>query len=243
MLSRLLERILPSIIGIVLHSRERFTDKERAALEASMAKLKTRKRDTHAPIIVAMIGLVGSGKTTLARYLSGFIGATVISADDIRIELRKRRESLDRARAIAEDMAIRVIKGGGNVVLDSDFIDQKKRASLKEKARKVGARIAFVRAYAEPDDILGRITTSPAEEFFYDAATIWEGSSQEKGVVVKLREFWRRTPQHYSWKNKVGGKWKLKKLPFALLADINTSNPEWESHLRNALLQLDFIEE
>jgi len=48
---------------------------------------------TQTPVIVAIIGLVGSGKSSVAQELAKHIGATVIEGDDIRIELRKQMEN------------------------------------------------------------------------------------------------------------------------------------------------------
>ena len=229
MFNRLIESILPSIIGIMVHKHETLTKKERTAQEAFMGKLKIQKRKTEKPVIVAMIGLVGSGKSSVANELAKHIGATVIEGDDIRIELRKQGERYERARAVAENVSLEVVNQGGNVILDSDFIDAKKRASLREKARKVGIRVAFICTYADFDVMVGRVLTADyhnrVDDFFGGASSKWKGSEQSKGAVVKIREMWRRTPQHYRWKNKVGGQWVIKNPPCAVLADIDTTDP------------------
>ena len=93
MFRRLIEFILSRIIGIMVHKREKLTKKEQAAQDAFMAKLDIKKRKTQTPVIVAIIGLVGSGKSSVAQELAKHIGATVIEGDDIRIELRKQMEN------------------------------------------------------------------------------------------------------------------------------------------------------
>ena len=93
MFGQLTEFILPRIIGVMVHKREKLTKKERAAQDAFMAKLDIKKRKTEKPVIVAVIGLVGSGKSSVAQELAKHIGATVIEGDDIRIELRKQMEN------------------------------------------------------------------------------------------------------------------------------------------------------
>ena len=42
------------------------------------------------PKVVAIVGLVGSGKSSVARYLAKLIGAKIISANVIRVALRKK---------------------------------------------------------------------------------------------------------------------------------------------------------
>jgi len=228
MFGRLIEFILPYIIGNMVHKREKLTQKEQRAQDSFLAKIDIKKRKTEKPVIVAIIGLVGSGKSSVAQELAKHIGATVIEGDDIRIELRKQSERYEKSRAIAENVAIEVVKQGGNVVLDSDFVDEKKRASVREKARKAGVRLVFVRTHCDLDVMVGRVLTATyrnrVDDFFGGASSKWTGSEQSKGAAVKVREMWRRTPHHYRWVNQGGGKWVLKKFPFAIFAEIDTTD-------------------
>jgi len=212
----------------MVHKREKLTQKEQRAQDSFLAKIDIKKRKTEKPVIVAIIGLVGSGKSSVAQELAKHIGATVIEGDDIRIELRKQSERYEKSRAIAENVAIEVVKQGGNVVLDSDFVDEKKRASVREKARKAGVRLVFVRTHCDLDVMVGRVLTATyrnrVDDFFGGASSKWTGSEQSKGAAVKVREMWRRTPHHYRWVNQGGGKWVLKKFPFAIFAEIDTTD-------------------
>lgn len=241
---RLLEFILPSIIGIMVHKRETLTPKERRAQDAFLDKLQIKKRKTKKALVVATVGLVGSGKSSVARELAKLIGATVIEGDAIRVELRKQKERYEGARKIAENATLEVIKQGGNVIFDSDHIDQKKRASIREKIKGSGARLIFVRTHCDLDVVVGRILTASyrnyQEDFFGGASSKWQGSAQSKGVAVKIREMWRRTPHHYRWENKVGGKWILKKLPFAIFAEIDTTgSQDWKKKVERLFKKLN----
>lgn len=169
-------------------------------------------RRTKKPIVVGIVGLIGSGKTTIAKEMAPLVGAVIVPGDNIRILLRKEKEKYDNTRLIAENIATEIINKGGNVIIDSDFIDQKKRVSLKEKAKRVGAKVIFIRTYADLDVMMGRMMDADykdiPEDFFGGASSIWQGTN--KGAVVKLREMYRRLPHHYRWVNEVGGKWILK---------------------------------
>jgi hypothetical protein len=225
------ERLRGRIIGFMIHRRERLTNKELAAQQVVRAKFPIPERKTKKPVIVALIGLVGSGKSSVAHELASLIGATVIEGDAIRIELRKQSAPYERARAIAENAVLEIVEKGGNVILDSDFIDPNKRASLREKARKAGAAVHFLCVYTEDLDVqFGRVITADFEnnvdDFFGGAKTNWSGSAQSKGAVVKLREMLRRLPQHYRWVNQGGGKWQIKNPPCVVLADIDTTDPD-----------------
>ncbi|MBI2628090.1 MAG: AAA family ATPase [Candidatus Niyogibacteria bacterium] len=227
----------------MVHKRETLTKKEQAAQGAFMAKLDIKKRKTDKPVIVAIIGLVGSGKSAVAQELAKHIGATVIEGDDIRIELRKQSERYEKSRAIAENAVLEVVKQGGNVILDSDFVDDKKRASVREKARKAGVHLVFVRTYCDLDVMVGRVLTATyhnrVDDFFGGAKSKWQGSEQSKGAAVKVREMWRRTPHHYRWVNQGGGQWKLKKFPFAIFAEIDTTDSNlWKREVEKCAKQL-----
>lgn len=243
MLMKLTEAILPHIIGVMVHKREKLTSKELAAQKSFTAKLDIPERKTKKQVIVVFIGLIGSGKSSVARELAGQIGAAIIEGDDIRIELRKQKERYERTRAIAEDVALEVIERGSNAILDSDFIDEKKRASLREKARKAGVRVVFIRTHCDLDVVVGRVLSATysdtVDDFFGGASSKWEGSAQSKGAAVKVREMWRRTPHHYRWVNQVGGKWILKKFQFAIFAEIDTTDESrWKMEVGKLAKQL-----
>jgi predicted kinase len=242
MFGQLLEIILPRIIGLMVHKLEKLTKKELAAQEAFMAKLDIAKRKTEKPVIVAIIGLVGSGKSPVAQELAKHIGATVVEGDAIRVELRKQDERYERARAIAENVALEVVKRGGNAILDSDFVDEKKRASLREKARKAGIRLVFICTYCDLDVMTGRVLSATyhdrVDDFFGGAKSQWKGNEQSRGAVVKMREMLRRLPLHYRWENKGGGQWLIKNPPCAVIADIDTTNPDsWKKEVEKCAKQ------
>lgn len=243
MLAQLMEATLPSIIGVMVHKKEKLTPKELAAQKSSLAKLKMQERKTNKPVIVAMIGLTGSGKSSVAQEFAKHIGGTIIEGDGVRIELRRQGEQYDRARAIAENIALEVVKQGGNVILDSDFIDPNKRASLREKARKAHIRLVFVCTYADLDVMIGRAIIAnyrdSVDDFFGDASSQWKGSEQSKGAVVKVREMLRRIPHHYRWENKGGGRWTIKNPPCKVLADIDTTDEsKWRQEVAKTAKKL-----
>lgn len=222
------------IMGIVKHKREKLTPKENRAQYSFLLEMEIKKRKTGNPVIVGMVGLVGSGKSAVAKEIAKHIGGTVVEGDKIRVELRKQGEKFEGARKIAENAVREIIQLGGNAVLDSDFSDIRKRASIREKARKFGARLVFVRTYSDHDlmmarILLGRYHNHP-DDFFGSASTSLRPQNEQLiGEVIKLREMWRRTPWHYRWVSRGGGQWVLRKLPFAVFAKIDTADvDEWE---------------
>lgn len=232
-------------LGIkILHKMEKLTEKELKAQKNYFIKVDiTPKRKTKKPLIVGIVGLIGSGKTTIAKKLAPLIGATVVSGDDIRICLRKEKEKYDNTRLIAEIVATEIINNGGNVIIDSDFIDQKKRVSLKEKAKKIGAKVIFIRTYADLDIMIGRIMSTDfknvLEDFFGEASSSYQG--ENKGAVVKEREMICRMLSHYNAINVGNGRYKfeLKEPSFKLFAGIDTNDEEdWHQVVKVIALQI-----
>ena len=241
MFVRLKEAVLPRIIGLVVHKAETLTQKEMAAEINYLGRLEVKRGRTVTPVIIAMIGLVGSGKSSVARELARHIGGVVVEGDGIRVELRKLDEKYDSVRLIAENIAINVAGHGNHVILDSDFIDEKKRASIREKMRKAFIRLVFIRTHCDPDVMMGRILAAEYEDspddFFGGASSMWSGP--HKGAIVKWREMDRRKPQHYRWVNEVGGRWVLRTPPFQLAADIDTTNEaQWKLAVARLAKQL-----
>lgn len=227
----------------MVHKHGILTKKESAVQKALMNKFNVIKRKTKKPVIVALVGLVGAGKSSVAKELAVHIGAVCIEGDKIRVELRKCGARFEKTRAIAENIAVEVIKLGGNVILDSDFADEKKRASIRERARKIKTRLIFIRVFCDFDVMTGRVLTAQYRnndnDFFGGDSSKWKGSQQNRGAVVKIREMWRRTPLHYRWSNQGGGVWILRKFSHAFFAEIDTTvTALWKQKMKGCAKQL-----
>lgn len=197
--------------------------------------LKIYKRKTKQPVIVAMIGLVGSGKGTIARVLAQKIGATVVEGDAARVLLRRKKQAYTHTRIILEQATSAILRKGGNVIIDSDFVGLEKQKRVFVQAKKHKAKVLFIRTHADFDIVTGRILEAQYKpsSFFGGARAFWEGKKKFRGAIIKLRELWRRTPNHYIWNSKNGGSWILKKLPTKLFADINTSEEKnWKKQIQ-----------
>jgi predicted kinase len=244
MFARLSEAILPGIIGIMVHKRETLTAKEQQAQKAFLESLEIASGKTKKPVVVAMIGLVGSGKSTVAKELAKYLPATVIEGDAIRVFLRKEGEKYEGMRKIAENVMAYVIQNGGNVILDSDYIDAKKRASLRKKAEQFGARVYFIRVHTNWDMMIGYALAADyhdtSDDFFGGASSPYQGDAKTKGAIVKTREMWRRTPHHYKWHNTGGGRWTLKNLPFPVIATIDMST-KWKDDVQKVAKKLHYL--
>jgi len=219
----------------MLEDFESFSQKERVVQAALFNQLVSSscgvQRPTPRSVIVGLVGVVGSGKSSVAYELSKLIGAVVVESDEIRLALRATKESFDNVRLIARNVALTLADCGINVVLDSDFIDAKKRADLRKPAKALGFPVYFVCVYADLDVMIGRMVSERCgNDFFAGAPSDWHGSY--KGSVVKIREMIRRLPLHYHWINEGGGRWEIKKPPCKVLADIDTGAEGWREEVK-----------
>ena len=182
-----------------------------------MKKLQKRK-----PVVVAMIGLVGSGKTTMARFLAQRLGAIIIDGDEIRLRLRKEGKSYSKVFQVALDSGAGALSRGKSVVLCSDFIDVARRKDLEQLSHKHKIPGYYLRVTCDPDVAVGRVLAKGQGEFFEGAPVLWQGA--KRGTVVKLREFWRRTPWHCKWESGNGGHWEPKRIKVTKMFSADTTD-------------------
>jgi predicted kinase len=186
-----------------------------------IAGLKINKRKTKKPVVVATVGLIGSGRDLLANDLSKLTGATVVAADEIRVALRKKKQDYGQIRSISQRAAVSVLRKGGNIILESDFVDSQKRKALEEKVKKFQGRVLYVRTTADRDVMIERLIKTkynPNRDLF-------------KNTTIAIREMWRRTPHHYRWESKQGGQFVLRKLRIPFFAEIETDG-NWKKNIR-----------
>lgn len=178
------------------------------------------------PIAVAFVGLVGSGKSTVAKEFAKYMKATVISGDGVRFELQKLNVDFSSVREISRNVMVEVVKKGGNVVLDSDFSNPKKREQVKNMLKKYGVKLIYIRVYSDIAIAIERIMKAK-----YGRNTFFKNGNK------KVLEMWRRTPRHYRWVDNNGGKWILKKFPITVYAEIDTGS-KWKKKAKKLAKEL-----
>ena len=98
------------------------------------------------PTLFIMVGLPGSGKTTLAKRLEREHKAVRLTKDDWLMALFGRAD-LDHERIVVEDLlwsqGARMLELGVNVVLDYGLWAREERDDYRAKAEAVGANVEF----------------------------------------------------------------------------------------------------
>lgn len=229
------------IVRMITEKKRVLTTQEQQAETAFMRHLKIRRRSTMKPVVIAMAGLVGSGKTSVACRLAEKLGGTVIGADQIRVQLRKQKTGYGNTWKITESAALAVLEKSGLPILDSDYSDPKKQRTLEERMHRAGVRVITIYTHAHPHITIGRAfqyvldlvdkrhRVNP-DNFFEGASTPWKGDPRLTAGIVKIGEWQRRTPHHWQWTNtKTGGIWRMKKPACRVFATVDTTETQaWQ---------------
>lgn len=105
-----------------------------------------RKKAPHL-FIIGIIGLIASGKTTVAKLLTHkFAGAVLLKSDSARFLLKK--EGLKwgtNVRKVLFNAAQWLLRNGYSIIFDGDFVEQKKRENTQKLAKKLGAKFFLLR--------------------------------------------------------------------------------------------------
>lgn len=192
-------------------------------------------------LILCMVGLVGSGKSTVAKSFARGLKAEIVRSDDFRLELGKQGKPYERAVELVFARTMELVRRGRNVVIDADVVQADKRRRLARESKKLGSRVLYVRVVTDMDVMLGRIVVSSKKglhPLFSQASSAWEGPG--KGAVIKIRELWRRTPHHYRWTEEGGGQWVLRELTFPLAATVDTTDGKtWKGQVAKLVKRLN----
>ncbi|MCX6786790.1 MAG: hypothetical protein NTU85_03190 [Candidatus Kaiserbacteria bacterium] len=168
------------------------------------------------PTIIALIGIAGSGKSSVAQALSKHIHhahahAVVICADKIY--------------AFNQESDV--------IIVDSDLVDTKKRASLNKEAKKIGASIVFIYVSCDVGVMVGRIVDT-IRRTNCTSDSEWKRKKME--AITKLQEMLHLLPKHYRL---VSGHWEKKDPPCAVLANIDTTDSSsWEKEVEEVCREI-----
>lgn len=97
--------------------------------------------------VLGIIGLPGSGRTTIAKMLASKIsGAVVLQANSVRCLLKE--QSLpwgDNVRAILKAISNKLLSQGYGIIFDGNAVDAEDRENIKNIASPFGAQVLYLR--------------------------------------------------------------------------------------------------
>jgi len=177
---------------------------EVAASYFDLARAYTRLK----PVLFITVGLVGTGKSTLAKALAGRLGLAVISSDITRKQLtgvpltEHRFEGFDGGIYSAElsrrtydklfSGAGDILSDGGSVVLDASFIRAEERLKAKRLAQEAGADFFIIECTLDEKNIKRRLEGRLKEGTVSDGR--WEVYKPQKKAFDPVKE----SPQRHA---------------------------------------------
>lgn len=248
-----LTRLLPTFIVMIMAKitgKSKLTTTEKRVQEEFIAGLGITPSQSARPgKIVAIVGLLGSGDSSVAHALANAFPAIVIEGEIVHTLLRKAGASQDRAWKISENIVITLAEKGKNVVIDADFVQPEKRKSLLYATKQAGADVFFVRVVCHLEMIDYRITKASYKEgSFFPGANptckelkdIWSTLDvKTRGTLIKKKEMQRRLPNHYRWQGGAhGGRFIERKLSFVDFTVDTTDEKKWPEEVKKIAKQI-----
>src|SRR3954447_1480377 len=155
--------------------------------EQQGAPLERQFGDVRVPMLVAMAGLPGSGKSTIAEIVAGRIGATIVSVDPIEVSILRAGIDSDQptglaAYLVAETMAEQVLLSGHSVVVDAVNAVEPARLQWRDLAARTDVKLRVVEVVCSDEELhqarLAKreaVTAAYAVEQSVDEYADWKG--------------------------------------------------------------------
>ncbi|HEY0714388.1 MAG TPA: AAA family ATPase [Polyangia bacterium] len=156
----------------------------------ALLTLATARAESSGTVVVAIGGLVGAGKSTVAEALAQATGMPVVSSDHTRKHLAGLSASARGSPSLYTDdftqrtrheltrRAEQVLLSGRSVILDATFRISADRAKARALARTHGARFLFVEVTCDEATLQARLVTRATQSSESDA---------DAAVLAKIR--------------------------------------------------------
>jgi predicted kinase len=157
-----------------------------ASEAVSYLDLATRAALTIGPFLVAMTGLSGTGKSTVAEALAEATGATIHASDAVRKELAADTgetaaqwgkgiysgDWTDRTYRRLGELAARDLAAGKPVILDATFLDPDRRNDVACIGREAGVPTLFIETVCDEETVAARLAARAARGDSVSDATL-----------------------------------------------------------------------
>ncbi len=175
--------------------------------------VSTRWIDRPRPILIAMHGLSGSGKTWLSSKLLSRLPAIRIRSDVERRRIFGLGETEDSASATGEgiytiqakdrvygrlsEIAETLLQAGFNVIIDASFLQRSRRKNVMAVSEASRSAMLFIETVAQKDILVNRVkrreearvdaSEAGTEVLEYQQSQIEPLNEQEKSIALQVR--------------------------------------------------------
>lgn len=148
------------------------------------------------PLLIAVTGAPGSGKTSVARPLAELLGLPLFTKDDVKEALWDHLGAGDRERFLAYGRASyplllafarATLAAGRSVVVEANFTPEWAAAELEELRSRTPFRFVQVLCRAEPDTCLARYRDRDAARARHPMHLVG-GAETELSLERRLRD-------------------------------------------------------
>ncbi len=118
-----------------------------------LSRLKLPAKKSDSSFVIAIIGLVGSGRTTVAKRIAECVsGAVLVQSNSARFLLKEAGLPWgENVRQILKEVAKDLLSKGYGVVFDGNASDKEDRKNIYEIVRGTGAKTFYVRITIDPE--------------------------------------------------------------------------------------------
>jgi len=134
-------------------------------------------------VLIAMAGLPGSGKSTIAQVLGGRLGASVVSVDPLEAAILKAGIDSDQptglaAYLVAETIAESVLVSGHDVIVDAVNAVDPAREQWVGLAQRQGVKLKFIEVVCADPEVHRQRLENRAQRFAQLAEPSWHAVEQ-----------------------------------------------------------------
>ncbi|NIP31106.1 MAG: AAA family ATPase [Candidatus Dadabacteria bacterium] len=140
------------------------------------------------PFVIVVFGLIGTGKSTIAKLLAEELSAVVVSSDKVRKEITSTKLTERKFKGYSKGIytsnitnktykellrrGIKEINNGNNVILDASYSKKLFREMVKAKAKQHNVSLLFIETSASKNTIRKRLLERERKKTISDAR--WE---------------------------------------------------------------------
>ncbi len=168
----------------IIKKQSNLSDKEMEKVSSIYEEsLLIPEKKIEKPIMICIIGLIGSGKTTVVNLLVKKLPLLAISANEIRKILKEKGFDYNRAAEISFKLSEKYIKKGYSIAVDKDCNSDESKSYIDSLNKKYDIEIIWIHI-------------NPPEEFIINKFKEYRPSWLFKSTEQAIGNYKARKPLH-----------------------------------------------